>query len=312
MSTTSVPEADRPTLSTVIVSFNCREHLLRCLESLREEARNVACEVIVVDNASTDGTVEVVRHRYPEVDVVPSTRNRGFAWASNRGLERARGDHLLLLNPDTVVPSQALARAVRALEERPEVGMLGCKLVRPDGTLDKACKRGFPTPLSSLYYFSGASRVAPRSPRFAQYTAGHVGEDETALVDAVNGAFMLVRREALDIVGLLDERYWLYMEDLDWCYRFSQHGWPVLYWPEVEVIHAKAGSSGHPRRWRANYAFHRGMWLFYRTHYAPTRPVVVTTLVWLGVWMKLAVSALSSAVKRGRARQCAPRGPAIP
>jgi len=183
------------------------------------------------------------------------------------------------------------------------VGMLGCKLVRLDGSLDKACKRGFPTPLSSLYYFTGITRFASRSPRFAQYTAGHIAEDEAAFVDAVNGAFMLVRREALDAVGLLDERYWLYMEDLDWCYRFSQCGWPVLYWPEVEVIHVKAGSSGHPRRWRANYAFHRGMWLFYRTHYASKHHPLVTVLVWFGVWSKLIISAAVSMLRRSRARR---------
>jgi GT2 family glycosyltransferase len=297
-------------LSIVIVSFNCREHLLGCLESLREVARDLTCEVIVVDNASSDRTVAAVRERYPEVQLLRSSRNRGFAWASNRGLEHATGEHLLLLNPDTVVPPHALARAVRALEERPQVGMLGCKLVRPDGSLDKACKRGFPTPLSSLYYFTGMTRLAPHSRRLARYTAGHIGEDETAVVEAVNGAFMLVRREAVDAVGLLDERYWLYMEDLDWCYRFSQRGWPVLYWPEVEVVHAKAGSSGPHRRWRVNYAFHRGMWLFYRTHYAPTRPFPVTALVWLGIWSKLSVSALRSAARRGRARRRRPLGPA--
>jgi GT2 family glycosyltransferase len=302
VSVTPLPPADRPTLSIVIVSFNCREHLLRCLESLRVEAAHVSCEVIVVDNASHDGTVDSLRAQHPEVHLIASPRNRGFAWASNRGIERARGDFLLLLNPDTMVPPHALARAVRALESRPEVGMLGCKLVRPDGTLDQACKRGFPTPLSSLYYFTGASRLAPHSPRFAQYVAGHVDANETARVDAVNGAFMLVRRPAVDAVGLLDERYWLYMEDLDWCYRFREHGWSVLYWPEVEVVHAKGGSSGHPRRWRANYAFHRGMWLFYRTHYAPDRPFVVTALVWLGVWSKLAVSVGASALKRAMAR----------
>jgi GT2 family glycosyltransferase len=300
--TVAPPPAVRPTLSIVIVSFNCRELLLGCLESLRKEAHHLTCEVIVVDNASNDGTVEAIRERHPEVQLLRSPHNRGFAWASNRGLEHASGNHLLLLNPDTVVPPHALARAVRALEERPRVGMLGCKLVLPDGSLDKACKRGFPTPLSSLYYFTGVTRLAPRSPRFAQYTAGHVDEDETAVVEAVNGAFMLVRREAVDAVGLLDERYWMYMEDLDWCYRFSQRGWSVLYWPEVEVVHVKGGSSGRHRRWRANYAFHRGMWLFYRTHYAPTRPFPVTALVWVGIWSKLAVSAVRSAERRGRAR----------
>jgi GT2 family glycosyltransferase len=294
-----------PVLSVVIVSYECRDHLLRCLDSLSDAGRHLATEVVVVDNASTDGTVAAVRRRHPEVDVVASTRNRGFAWASNRGIERSTGRFILLLNPDTVVPPHALARAVDALDARREVGMLGCKLVQPDGRLDKACKRGIPTPLGSLAYFTGLSRLAPHSRSLASYTAGHVGEDETAVVDAVNGAFMLVRREALEDVGPLDERYWLYMEDLDWCHRFAQQGWPVLYWPEVEVVHVKGGSSGRLRRWRTNYAFHRGMWLFYRTHQAPHLPWPVTALVWLGIWTKLAVSAGGSAVRRGARRLCA-------
>jgi GT2 family glycosyltransferase len=210
---------------------------------------------------------------------------------------RPRAGYLLLLNPDTVVPPHVLCRAVAALEQRPDVGMLGCKLVQPDGSLDKACKRGFPTPMTSLSYFLGLSRLFPRSRRFSQYVAGHVDADQTAPVDAVNGAFMLTKRAAVETVGLLDERYWLYMEDLDWCYRFWQRGWKVLYWPEVEVVHVKGGSSGHPRRWRANYAFHRGMWIFYRTHYAPVRSPLVTGAVWLGVWVKLAASATAGAVR---------------
>jgi GT2 family glycosyltransferase len=289
-------------LSVVIVSYECREHLLRCLASLREAGRELACQVIVIDNASTDGTVAAVRQSFPEVEVVASNRNRGFAWGCNRGIERSTGRFILLLNPDTVVPEDGLSRAVEALESRPAVGMLGCKLVQQDGRLDKACKRGIPTPLGSLAYFTGLSRLAPRSRLLASYTAGHVGEDETALVDAVNGAFMLVRRQALDEVGPLDERYWLYMEDLDWCRRFALHGWPVLYWPEVEVVHVKGASSGRPRRWRPNYAFHQGMWRFYRTHQAPDQALPVTAAVWVGIWSRLAVSTLISAVRRSRRR----------
>ena len=302
MSADAAASPPGPLLSVVIVSFDCREHLLRCLESLDDERSRMPLQVIVVDNASQDGTVAAVADRFPWVRLRPSDENRGFAWASNRGLELATGSHLLLLNPDTLVPPGSLRAAVQALEARPEIGMLGCKLVQPGGSLDHACKRGFPTPLSSLYHFIGLSRLFPRSNRFAQYTAGQVDPGKAAVVDAVNGAFMLVRRPALDDVGLLDERYWLYMEDLDWCYRFHERGWPVLYWPEVEVIHAKGGSSGHPRRWRTNYAFHRGMWLFYRTHYAPTRPAAVSLLVWFGVWSKLAVSAVASAARRTRRR----------
>jgi GT2 family glycosyltransferase len=176
--------------------------------------------------------------------------------------------------------------------------MLGVKLVRPDGTFDHACKRGFPSVSSALFYFTGVSKLWPRSPRFAQYTAGQLSEDETGEVDAINGAFMLVKREAVDQVGPMDERYWLYAEDIDWCHRFWDRGWKVLYWPGVRVIHRKGGSSGDIRSWDLNRAFHRSMWLFYKKHVAPGQPSVFSGLVWAGVWTKLGLSALANALRR--------------
>lgn len=280
-----------PKLSVIIVSFDCCALLRACLGSLEAEREEADLEVIVVDNGSHDGTVEMVTASFPWVELVAAEENLGFARANNLGADRARGEHLLYLNPDTVVPRGALVRSVSALEARPETGMLGCKLVRPDGSLDHACKRGFPTPLSSLYHFVGLTRLRSGSPRFAQYTAGHLDPDEEGRVDAVNGAFMLVRRDALDAVGPMDEEYWLYMEDLDWCYRFWQAGWPVVYWPGAEVVHVKGGSSSSHRSWRINYAFHRGMWLFYRKNYMPERSRIVTASVWLAIWLKLGLSA---------------------
>jgi GT2 family glycosyltransferase len=293
-----VAASSRPVLSVVIVSYRCKELLMQCLATIRVGADGMPSQVIVIDNASDDGTVEEVGEAFPWVRLVSAPGNIGFAAASNRGIELASGEHVLLLNPDTLTPAGSLRKAVEALEERPEVGMLGCKLVQPDGSLDHAAKRGFPTPSSALAYFTGLSRLRPRSPRLARYTAGHLSPDEPALVDAVNGAFMLVRRKALAEVGALDEDFWLYMEDLDWCYRFWQAGWPVLYWPGTEVVHVKGGSATKNRSWRANRAFHRGMWLFYRKHYLPSRSPVVSALVWLGVWGKLGVSALRSLVAR--------------
>jgi len=276
----SVAPADQPpALSVVIVSYQCGALLEECLGSLKAGLGGLPAEVIVVDNASTDGTPRLVREGFPWVRFEESGANLGFARASNTGMALARGSHLLLLNPDTVTPPGSLRSAVEALEERPEVGMLGCKLVRPDGTFDHAAKRGFPTPLTALAYFTGVSRLRPHSRRLAHYTSGHVDADQESPVDAVNGAFMLVRRAALEAVGPLDEDYWLYMEDLDWCYRFWQAGWPVLYHPGAEVIHVKGGSASSHRSWRSNYAFHRGMWLFYRRHQLPRRSRVVTGLV---------------------------------
>ena len=168
--------------------------------------------------------------------------------------------------------------------------MVGCRLVRPDGRLDHACKRGFPTPASALAYFTGLSRLFPRSRRFGVYTASHVDADADGDVDAINGAFMLVSRSAVNDVGGLDEDFWLYAEDLDWCYRFKYHGWRVYYTAAATVIHHKGGSSTGGRRLKANTAFHRGMWIFYRKHYANDHALLTNAAVWLAIWVKLGAS----------------------
>ncbi len=288
-----LPLAEPVPLTVVIVTYECRDHVTACLASLAADAEEHGYEVIVVDNASTDGTAEAVRRCFPWAQLIEAGANSGFSVANNIALRWARGEHVLLLNPDTVVPRGALAEAIAALDARPDVGMLGVKLVQETGELDHACKRGFPTPLSSLGYFT---RIAPKA-----YTAGHVGADETSYVDAVNGAFMLVRREALEDVGPLDEGFWLYMEDLDWCYRFWQAGWKILYWPGVAVTHVKGGSAGSLRSWKANRAFHGGMWTFYAKHYRARYGPGVALVVRLAIWGKLLVSAARSAIGRARA-----------
>ncbi len=292
--------AEQPAeLTTIIVSYQCREAVDRCLRSLEEERVDLAMDVVIVDNASLDGTAEMVAERYPWVTLIQNAENVGFASASNEAIDRTSGPFVLLLNPDTLVPPGAIAKAVDELERQPaDVGMLGVKLVRPDGTFDQACKRGFPTISSALFYFFHLNRIWPRSGRFAQYTAGPLGEDDAGFVDAINGAFMLIRREAATSVGPLDERYWLYAEDLDWCHRFWKRGWKVMYWPGAEVIHWKGGSSGDVRSWALNRAFHRSMWLFYAKHYAPRHSRLLTPLVWTGVWARFVLSALINAVRK--------------
>lgn len=287
-----------PELSIIIVSFNCRELVLGCLRSIDVDPSNSSYQIIVVDNASTDTTAEAVEAMYPNVVLVRSEGNNGFSVASNQGMDIASGRHLLLLNPDTRVPPGALAAAVAELNRRPEVGMLGVKLVKEDGKPDHAAKRGFPTPLSALAYFLRLARLFPQSRIANGYTAAHIHDDEVSYVDAVNGAFMLVRREAVVQVGPLDDAYWLYMEDLDWCYRFWQAGWPVLYWPEVSITHIKAGSSGRYRSSVANRAFHRGMWLFYKKHYAARKSPLTSALVYCGIHLKLWISLSNARLHR--------------
>jgi GT2 family glycosyltransferase len=221
--------------------------------------------------------------------------NLGFAAASNLAIRAGGSPYVLALNPDTRVTEGALDRMLALMDTRPEIGISGCRLELLDGTFDHAAKRAFPTPLSALGHFTGLGRRADARGRLAAYRAPEV---EAGPVDAVNGAFMLIRRRALDEVGLFDEGYWMYMEDLDLCYRFAQAGWRVWYEPGVTVVHVKGGSSGRNRRPRLNYAFHYGMYRFYRKHYAPGSNVFVNSAIYAGIAFKLALSVVRNAVVR--------------
>ncbi len=206
--------------------------------------------VTVVDSGSTDSTPDMVEREFPAVRLI-RRENIGFSAANNVVLREDEADAVLLLNPDTEVYAGTLDAALARLRSEERIGMVGCKLVTESGELDHACKRSFPTPLSALAHFTGIGRGEDASGSLSQYRATHLGDDEPGEVDAVNGAFMLCRAEAVREVGLLDEGYWLYMEDLDWCRRFWQAGWKVFYEPAGVALHVKGGSSGK-RRARPN------------------------------------------------------------
>jgi GT2 family glycosyltransferase len=285
----------RGTLDVVIVSYRCRELLRDCLRSLAEHPPERPMRVFVVDNASGDGSVEMVRHEFPGAWLHAADSNLGFSAATNRAVAEGDADYVLMLNPDTRVLAGALERVAGIMDARPEVGICGCRLERPDGTFDHAAKRSFPTPISALGHFLRIGRRPTARGRLAAYRAPHV---ESGPVDAVNGAFMLVRRRALEEVGGFDEGYWLYMEDLDLCYRFARAGWVTWYEPSATVIHVKGGSSGRYRPPRANLAFHHGMLRFYRMHYARERSVVVNAAVYAGIGLKLASALVRSGFGR--------------
>jgi N-acetylglucosaminyl-diphospho-decaprenol L-rhamnosyltransferase len=286
-----------PPLEIVIVGYRSRELLRRCLQSIEENPPSRPFRTTVVDNASGDGTAEMVRSEHPDVRLVALEENRGFSYANNLILRQSSAEAVLLLNPDTEVRPGALDTSWDRLHSDPAIGMVGCKLVLPSGELDHAAKRSFPTPLSALAHFSGLGRRSRAPSRLSQYRATHLGEDEPGEVDAVNGAFMMVRAAALREVGLLDEGYWLYMEDLDWCFRFWRAGWRVFYEPAAVVVHVKGGSSGRRRAPRQEIAFHRGMGRFYRKFYAPGRSALRNALVYTGIAAKLALSLTITAVR---------------
>lgn len=281
-------------LDVVIVSYRCEQLLRECLRSLREHPPSRGLTTWVVDNASRDGTAEMVAREFPEVRLRVCDRNIGFGTANNLAIRDSDHPYVLVLNPDTRIPEGVLSRLCELMDSHPEVGMCGPRLVLEDGSFDHASRRSFPTPISALGHFTGLGRRTERG-RLAQYRAPQVGAGP---VDALNGAFMLIRRAALDQVGPFDEGYWMYMEDLDLSYRFARAGWVTWYEPGVTVVHVKAGTTGPHRSLRLNAAFHYGMYRFYRKHYAARRNPLLNAAVYCGIAVKLALSVLRSSTRR--------------
>lgn len=289
-----------PDLEVVIVSHGASDLLARCLGSLREYPATLPMRVTVVDSGSLDETPDMVEHDFPEVRLL-RRENIGFSAANNVVLDEVAAKDgarlVLLLNPDTEVSEGSLDAAVSRIDAEDSIGMVGIRLVTESGDLDHACKRSFPSPLSAVGHFSGIGRL-PKAPQaLSSYRATSLGEFEAGDIDAVNGAFMLVRREALLDVGPLDEGYWLYMEDLDWCRRFHEEGWRVFYEPAGTALHVKGGSSPKRRRARQEIAFHRGMGRFYRRFDASQNPALLNLAVYLGIGAKLALSLAITAFK---------------
>jgi GT2 family glycosyltransferase len=295
-----------PLLDIIIVtSTGARELLRDCLRSLREHPLTAGAQgVYVTDNACTDQTAEMVRDEFPEVNVATLARQHSFPAANNVWLGRTSAPFALLLNPDTEVTAGALDRMVRLMRERSDVAVSGCRLVQRDGTFDHAAKRSFPTPLGALAHFTGLGRRAGAHPKLAQYRAPDVDEHGAGEVDAVNGAFMLVRRQVMSEIGLMDENYPTPgMEDLDWCYRFKRRGWKVWYEGSASVIHVKGGvtvetrARGRHRSLRHNVAFHRSIGRFYRKFHAGKSPLM-DLAVYLALAAKFIIAVTRSAVAR--------------
>lgn len=294
----------RPLLEIVIVATTGLGSLLRdCLHSLERHPLTPGhSKLWLVDNASEDGLPEIADCRLAALERLRQPVHLSFAAANNTVLRRAVAPYVLLLNPDTEVTEGALDRALEVIEGDADLGVLGVRLVRRDGSFDHAAKRRFPTLLGAIGHFSGVGRVGAARGRLAQYRAPELDEHGRGEVDAVNGAFMLVRRAAMEGVGLLDEGYRFYGEDLDWCYRFKQSGWKVWYEGTITVVHVKGGTTlartgGTHRRLALNFAFHHAMGRFYRKFHAGHDPVVDAG-VYVALWAKFLVSASRSAFAR--------------
>lgn len=256
-----------PKLSIVLVNYKTRELLRQCLASLFESGTAHPIEVIVVDNASGDGCCQMLREQFPEVGIIANEQNLGFARGSNQGIRASSGRYVLLLNTDTIVQGNPIDTLIDFLEENPRAGVVGAKLLNEDLTLQAASK-AFPTPLTALFgKQSLMTRWFPNNPLTRRYLvclfADHARPFE---VDSVGGAALMIRREVIEDVGLLDERYFMYWEDVDWCYRIKRRGWKVYYHPHAPIIHLD-GKSSNPRDSKLIIAYHKGVFRLFRKHY---------------------------------------------
>ena len=277
-------------LDVVIVTHDSSATIDRCLERLTDPRLHV----VVVDNGSRDDTVARVRAR--GVTIIGRPDNPGFGTACNVGTAAGRSADVAFINPDLFTTAADLCRCVDQLAARPDVGIVGVRLVQADGTLDHACKRTVVGPLDAFRFL-----IARRDG--AAYLAPHVGEHETGVVDAVNGCFMVMARADAEALGPFDERYWMYAEDLDLCLRCHRDlGKSVLYWPEVTATHLKGASTGRARSVRLNYHFFRSAWILYLTHRADGDGVAVRAVVLAGLVAFGTARTLNDQIRRTRAR----------
>jgi GT2 family glycosyltransferase len=288
---------DRP-VSVVVVNFNAGDDLLQCVSAAL--ASTVPVEVLVVDNASTDGSLDRLAEHFadePRLQVIRNETNFGFAEASNAGIAVARGSHILLLNPDCSVEPDTLEKVRRALDAAPGAGMAGCLIRNPDGSEQAGCRRLLPTPGRAFLRAFGLGRLGGRTRLRDFVLAGEPLPDGPAEVEAISGAFMMVKRQTFAQVGLLDEGYFLHCEDLDWCQRYRKAGLAILFVPGAVAVHVK-GRSSRDRPVRVLWHMHRGMVRFYRKFFRDRYPLPLYWLVVLGVWLRFGVLASWTVVKR--------------
>lgn len=254
-------------LSIIIVNFNVKAFLQNCLLSVRKALEKIPSEIIVVDNASDDGSVEIIKKNFPDVKIIELSENLGFSKANNIGLKIAKGEYICLLNPDTIVEEDTLNTMIRFMESHPEAGMAGCKILNPDGTFQLACRRSFPTPWVAFTKIFGLSALFPKSKLFARYNLTYLDENQTYEVDAISGSFMFLRKDVYEKVGGLDESFFMYGEDLDWCFRIKKAGFKIYYVHSTKIIHFKGESTKRSNIDEVKH-FYNAMRLFVRKHFS--------------------------------------------
>ncbi len=273
-------------LSVIIVNYNVKILLRECLDSVSTAIAELDAEVFIVDNASTDNSIELLQPLFPQFHFIRNDINTGFAKANNQALALASGKFILFLNPDTLVPPSCFYKCISFMEQHEDAGALGVKMINGKNEFLKESKRGFPSPMVSFWKMTGIAGLFPRSPVFAKYYLGHLDENTINKVDVLSGAFMFVRKDVLDITGGFDERFFMYAEDIDLSYRITKAGFNNYYLPDVTIIHYKGEST--KKDIKHIKQFYLAMSQFVKKHYGTG---LYSLLLDIAIWFRAGVHA---------------------
>jgi O-antigen biosynthesis protein len=284
-------------LSVIIVNYNVKHFLEQCLHSVLRASKTISAEIYVVDNNSVDGSTQLVKEKFPQVHLIENKENAGFSKANNQVIRLAKGKYILLLNPDTVVEEDTFSKVIRFMDEHPDAGGLGVKMIDGKGNFLPESKRGLPTPWVAFCKMFGLSKLFPKSKKFGKYHLSYLDENEIHEVEVLAGAFMLMRKETLDKVGLLDETFFMYGEDIDLSYRITQGGYKNYYFPETTIIHYKGEST---KKGSLNYVkvFYKAMIIFAQKHFSGGKANTFSFLLNLAIWFRAFLSVLKRIIDR--------------
>ncbi|HSH66129.1 MAG TPA: glycosyltransferase, partial [Bacteroidia bacterium] len=276
-------------LSVIIVNYNVQHFLEQCLHSVLNAGRKVSTEVIVVDNNSVDGSVEMMKEKFPSIQIIENKKNTGFSYANNQAIKLSSGTYILLLNPDTVVEEDTFEKVVSFMDNHPDAGGLGVKMLDGKGNFLPESKRGLPTPSVAFYKIFGLSALFPKSKLFGKYHLGYLDKDQTHEVDILSGAFMLMRKSVLDKIGLLDETFFMYGEDIDLSYRIILGGYKNYYFPQTRIIHYKGEST---KKSSVNYVFvfYKAMVIFAQKHFSQHNAKLFSLLINLAIYLRASIA----------------------
>ena len=283
-------------LSIILVNWNTKDLTRDALVSIFDQTKNIEFEVIVVDNNSGDGSVEMIKKEFSQVILIENKENRGFGKANNQGLATARGEYLMFLNTDVKVLNGAINTLVDYLDKNSSVMMVGPRLLNADMSFQHACRRNLPNPLNSFFHLFGLVKIFKHNEIINSYKQFTADPEVTGPVEAISGAAMLFRRQVYEEIGGFDERFFMYGEDLDFCKRIFDKGWGVVYVSNAKIIHF-GGQSSKKRKVQSLRNFYEAMWIYYKKHFAPKQFFLVNIAVWLAIKIKLFIAVMINYLK---------------